>query len=69
MKRCLLLILSAAGLPVVLFAQVSHLDIRVPDRDNTDLTGPVKSIELDVCINVSGEHTKELREYDRTGNQ
>jgi len=68
MKRCLYLILSTAGLPLALVGQVSHLDIRVPDRDNTDLTGPVRSIELDVCINVSGEHTKERREYDRTGN-
>ena len=68
MKSCLSVILSAAGLPVALLAQVSHLDIMVPDREETDLTGPVKSVELDVCKNVSAEHTKELREYDRTGN-
>ena len=68
MKRCLSLILCAAGLPAAVLAQASHLDIMVPDRDETDLTGLVKSVELDVCINVSGEHTKELHEYDRTGN-
>jgi hypothetical protein len=68
MKRYLLLILSAGGLPAALLAQASHLDIMVPHRDDTDLTGPVKSVEFDVCKNVSDEHTKELREYDRTGN-
>jgi len=67
-KRALLLTLSVAGLPAALLAQASHLDIMVPDRDDTDLTGPVKSVELDVCINLSGKHTKELLEYDPTGN-
>ncbi len=68
MKCFLLLILSAAGLPAALLAQASHLDIMVPDRDDTDLNGPVKRVELDICFNVSGEHTKELHEYDRIGN-
>lgn len=68
MKRYLFLILFVAGLPALLLAQASHLDIMVPDRDDTDLIGPVKSVDLDICINVSGEHTRELREYDRIGN-
>lgn len=68
MKRCLPLILATIGAPAMLLAQATHLDIMVPDREDTDLVGPVKSIELDVCINVSGEHTRERREYDRIGN-
>lgn len=55
-------------MPVSLLAKPTHLDIMVPDLMDTDLKGPVQSVELDVCINVSGKHTKELREYDKTGN-
>ncbi|HSR88691.1 MAG TPA: hypothetical protein VLL07_07025 [Pontiella sp.] len=68
MKRGLALILTLAGLPAVLFAQASHLDIMVPDLRDTDLKGPVKSVELKVCRNVSGEFSTEKKEYDRAGN-
>ena len=68
MKRCLTLILTITGLPALLCAQASHLDIMVPDREDTDLIGPVKSVELKVCRNVSGEFSTEKNEYDRAGN-
>ncbi len=51
-----------------LLAGPTHLDIMVPDLQDTDLKGPVKSVKLELCRNVSGAFVTEVREYDRTGN-
>lgn len=46
----------------------THLDIAVPDRMDTDLTGPVRSIDMKTSVNVSGQFERTYREYDETGN-
>jgi hypothetical protein len=58
----------AMMLQSVLAADSRHLDIMVPDLKDTDLSGPVKSVKVDVCRNVSGIHTTEKREFDPVGN-
>ena len=68
MKRTLLLFAVASMLQSTLLAGSTHLDIMVPDLRDTDLRGPVKSVELKVWRNVSGEFTTEKKEYDKTGN-
>lgn len=45
-----------------------HLEIMVPDLADTDLKGPVKSVDTKISINVSGQFERELSEYDETGN-
>jgi hypothetical protein len=50
-------------------AQQTHLDITVPDAIGEGLKGAVKSVETDLCLNVSAEHTKVREEYDKVGNQ
>ncbi len=66
MKIALLVILAA--LPLSAFAQETHLEISVPDLVDTDLSGPVKSVDTKVCMNVSGKFERELQNYDRVGN-
>jgi hypothetical protein len=56
------------ALPVFVSAQGTHLEIREPAREAALLKGPVKSVETDTTINVSGKHLKELEEYDEVGN-
>lgn len=68
MKHALLVAMAIGLLSPVAGAAPTHLDIMVPDLKDTDLLGPVKSVKFDLCQNVSGEHTTEMREYDRTGN-
>lgn len=58
----------AVVLQSALAAGATHLDIMVPDLKDTDLIGPVKSVKVDVCRNVSGIHTTEQREFDPVGN-
>jgi len=68
MKALLPLALMLSAFASVLQAGPTHLDIMVPDLKDTDLRGPVKSVELKVWRNVSGEFSTEKKEYDRTGN-
>ncbi len=68
MKRLFTTAVLATGILSSLMASPTHLDIMVPDIKDTDLHGPVKSVELKVWQNVSGEYTTEKREYDETGN-
>ncbi len=68
MTRCFMTLVLAVGIQSAALAAPAHLDIMVPDIQDTDLKGPVKSVDLKVCRNVSGEFTTEQREYDRTGN-
>jgi hypothetical protein len=56
------------ALPVFVSAQGAHLKIREPARESALLKGPVKSVETDTTINVSGKHRRELEEYDEAGN-
>ena len=60
--------MGLCALPVFASAQGTHLDIRRPAREAALLAGPVKSVETDKCINLSGKHLKELKEYDEIGN-
>ncbi len=57
-----------AALLSTTFAQDTHLDIRVPDTVESDLFGPIKSIETDTSYNMSTEHLKKVRSYDPSGN-
>ena len=57
-----------AALPLSTPAQETHLDIKVPDLLDTDLSGWVKSVDTKVSVNVSGKFKRELKKYDRTGN-
>jgi len=68
MKRLLTLPAVIVLLQSTLIAAPTHLDIMVPDLRDTDLRGPVKSVELKVWRNVSGEFTTERSEYDKAGN-
>lgn len=68
MTRTPLLALFSALIAGFAHAVPTHLDIMVPDIKDTDLHGPVKSVELKVWRNVSGECSTEKKEYDRTGN-
>ncbi len=68
MKGMILAMALAAGIQSGVMADPTHLDIMVPDLKDTDLRGPVKSVELKLWRNVSGEFTTEKREFDRTGN-
>ena len=49
-------------------AAQSHLDIMAPALKDTDLHGPIKSVDEKVSVNVSGDFEREHSEYDRTGN-
>ena len=51
-----------------LYAEPTHLDIMVPDLQDTDLKGSVKSVKLQMCKNISNEYITEERTYDRQGN-
>lgn len=62
------LIAVQAALLSTVCAQQTHLDIKVPERVERDLFGPVKSVSTDLSFNMSDNHTKELDEYDRAGN-
>ena len=66
--RCGVWLVGLVFLPVFVFAEGTHLDIRLPAREAAQLKGAVKSVETDVCINVSDKHWKELEVYDETGN-
>ena len=68
MKRSMTLLTLLLAAPLLLPAEPAHLEIMIPDLQDTDLKGPVKSVEVKLCRNVSGEFTTEKREYDRTGN-
>ncbi len=68
MKRKLLPTLLSLAFAGTLPATTTHLDIMVPDLKDTDLIGPVKSVELQLWENIAGEFTTEKREFDRTGN-
>lgn len=46
----------------------NHLNIMVPGLADTDLKGPVKSVDTKTSINVSGQFERELSEYDEVGN-
>ena len=67
-KRTLLSMAILAALPSLVLAQETHLDIMVPDLKDTDLSGPVKSVDTKVSMNVSGKFEREHHEYDRVGN-
>jgi len=49
-------------------AQPAHLEIMIPDREDTDLKGLVKSVDTKISFNVSGDFERERKEFDRTGN-
>jgi len=68
MKHIILICVLAVGLPCGSHARPAHLDIMVPDIRDSDLKGPVKSVEHKVWKNVSDEYTLEKSEYDREGN-
>lgn len=68
MKMNWILFFLAVGLTPVLSAAPSHLDIAAPDLRDTDLRGPVKSIDIKTSINVSGKFERERTEYDEAGN-
>ncbi|MBN2164340.1 MAG: hypothetical protein JXR25_04540 [Pontiellaceae bacterium] len=68
MKRHTTLSILLAITAYTVLAEPTHLDIMVPDLQDTDLKGPVKSVSLKVSRNVNGEWTTEKSEYDRTGN-
>jgi len=68
MKHIPILIALVLSTPCQSPAAGTHLDIMVPDIKDTDLIGPVKSVEVQLWQNVSGEYTTEKREFDRTGN-
>lgn len=66
-NRHLIAIATLITLCLPAFAQ-THLDIMVPALKDTDLSGPVKSVDTKVSINVSGKFEREHQEYDRSGN-
>lgn len=66
MKNLLMPIAMLAALTAL--AQETHLEIKVPDRVEYDLAGPVKRILVDDCTNLSDKHKKEERRYDLAGN-
>ena len=68
MRGLLLTIASIATLTSLAFAGETHLDIKVADTLEADLFGPVKSVEIDTCFNMSDKHIKEVRKYDTYGN-
>jgi hypothetical protein len=68
MKLSLLMLILTLGISTVLAEAPAHLDIMVPDIRDTDLIGPVKSVELKLWQNVSADFITEKREYDPTGN-
>ncbi len=61
-------LVALAILPAAVLAQETHLDVMVPERIDTDLSGLVKSVDTKVSINVSGKFERERSEYDRIGN-
>jgi hypothetical protein len=67
-KQYLAIAFLAATFPAMLSAQQTHLDIKAPARMGAEVVGPVKSVETDLCKNVSDEHTRKRIEYDETGN-
>ncbi len=61
-------LIAVASLPILAFAQETHLDIKVPDRIENDLFGPVKKIVTEYSYNMSDRNYKEERVYDEQGN-
>jgi len=68
MKRTLTTIVAQSILLSAALAQQTHLDIAVPERLDTDLSGLVKSVDKKTSWNVSGKFEREHQEYDRVGN-
>ncbi len=68
MKPYLLTIIIFLTLPGLAHAQQDHLGIAVPARIAAKLLGSVKSIETDICRDVSDKHTRKRTEYDAAGN-
>lgn len=66
MKR-LSTILFSALLPALAHAQ-THLDVKVPDRLEHDLFGPVKSVLTEYSYNLSDRSYKEELVFDAAGN-
>ncbi|VGO19690.1 hypothetical protein [Pontiella sulfatireligans] len=69
MKRTVAYILISAAWVLPSLAQQTHLDIKVSDVASERLKGAVKSVETDLCVNVSAEHKKVREEYDPIGNR
>jgi hypothetical protein len=67
MNRYLIAIAIITTLCPPAFAQ-THLEIMVPSLKDTDLSGPVKSVDTKVSINVSGKFERERQKYDWEGN-
>ena len=61
------LVLQSILLPAV-FAQGTHLDIKVPDREAGDFFGPVKKVVTEYNYDMSDRKFKEVRLYDEAGN-
>ena len=68
MDKILTAIVLQVTLLSLVFAQQTHLDIKVPDTLEEDLFGAVKSISTDTCYNMSDKHMKEQQVYDTFGN-
>ena len=68
MKHTLLLAALALWLPSTPHADPTHLDIMAPNIKDTDLRGPVKSVELKIWEDLDNAYTTEKREYDTSGN-
>lgn len=56
------------ALPLLVTAQETHLDIKVSDRIENDLFGPVKKVVTEYSYNMSDRNYKEERIYDERGN-
>ncbi len=56
------------ALPFLAIAQETHLDIKVSDRVENDLFGPIKKVVTEYSYNMSDRNYKEERIYDEQGN-
>jgi len=68
MKPLLSILILLSALYSPLSAQVTHLDIKVPDRVNSGFFGPVKKVVTEYNYDMSDRKYKEVRAYDKWGN-
>lgn len=67
-RRTLLVVLCIAAIPLLLPAEETHLDIKVPSCVENDLFGPVKKVTTEYSYNMSDRSYKEELQYDDRGN-
>lgn len=67
-NRTLIGMVLLVAVPFLSTAQETHLDIKVSDRVENDLFGPVKKVVTEYSYNMSDRNYKEERVYDKQGN-